>query len=150
MATHNPAPHERQYICHHGAEGTYHLSQERFWLKLYPYAYTIRAVHAEHIDCCLAHGRETNDVPSLDTEVMVPVIDAGVEEACQLTGFGVDTCKVRPFVTIAEMTGEGEVRFVVAPVMLLRHDVLDVKCEEIVTLMDPTILAVVSRPVVHA
>jgi hypothetical protein len=107
-------------------------------------------VHVEHIECCPAYGRETDDVSSLETEVMVPVIDAGVEEACQLTGFGVDTSKVRPLVTIAEMTSEGEVRFVVAPVMLLRHNVLDVKRDEIVTLMDVTILAAVLRSVAHA
>ena len=89
-------------------------------------------------------------MPRLDTEVMVSVIDAGVEEVCQLTGIGVDTGKVQPFVTIAKMAGEGEVRFVVAPVMLLRHDVLHVKCDEIMTLMDATILAVVPRSIVHA
>ena len=49
-----------------------------------------------------------------------------------------------------EMTGEREVRLVVAPVMLLRHDVLDVKGDEIVLLMDPTILATVSRTVAYA
>jgi hypothetical protein len=53
-------------------------------------------------------------------------------------------------VTITEMTGEREVRLVVTPVMLLRHDVLDVKCDEIVLLMDTTILAAVSRTVAHA
>jgi hypothetical protein len=34
--------------------------------------------------------------------------------------------------------------------MLLRHDVLDVKCDDIVLLMDTTILAVVARTVAHA
>ena len=49
-----------------------------------------------------------------------------------------------------EMTGERLVRLVVTPVMLLRHDVLDVKGDEIVLLMDATILAAVSRTVAHA
>src|SRR5262245_44469760 len=30
----------------------YHLSQERFWLQLYPYAHAIGVVHVEHIDGC--------------------------------------------------------------------------------------------------
>jgi hypothetical protein len=34
--------------------------------------------------------------------------------------------------------------------MLLRHDVLDVKCDDIVLLMDTTILAAVARPVALA
>jgi len=34
--------------------------------------------------------------------------------------------------------------------MLLRHDVLDVKGDDIVLLMDPKILAAVSRTVAHA
>jgi hypothetical protein len=86
----------------------------------------------------------------LDAEVRVPAIGAGVEEVCQLTGFRVYARKVRPLVTIAEMTGEGEVRFVVAPMMVPRHDVFDVKCDEIVTLMDTTILTAVSRSVAQA
>jgi hypothetical protein len=128
----------------------YHLSQERFWLQLYPYAHAIGAVHVEHIDACPAHRCETDDAPSLEAEVRVPVIGAGVEEACQLTGFGVYAREVRPFVTIAEMTGEGEIKVVVAPMMLPRHDVLDVKRDEIVTLMDATIFTAVSRSVAHA
>ena len=56
------------------------LSQKRFRLqKLYAYAYTIGAVHAEHIDGCSAHGRETYDAPSLALEVLVPGIGTGVE-----------------------------------------------------------------------
>ena len=82
--------------------------------------------------------------------MLVPGIGTGVEEACQLTGCRIHTREIQPFVTITEMTGEGEVRLVVAPVMLLRHDVLDVKCDDIVLLMDTTILAAVSRTVAHA
>src|SRR6266508_3652334 len=67
----------------------YPLSQKRIRLKLYPYAYAIGAVHVEHIDGCPAHGRETDDAPSLDSEVLVPGIGTGVEEACQLTGCGI-------------------------------------------------------------
>ncbi len=48
------------------------------------------------------------------------------------------------------MTGQREVRFFVAPMMLLRHDVLDVKCDDIVLLMDATILAAISRAVAYA
>jgi hypothetical protein len=48
------------------------------------------------------------------------------------------------------MTGERQIRLVVTPVMLLRHDVLDVKGDDIVLLMDATILAAVSRTVTHA
>ena len=43
--------------------------------------------------------------------------------------------------TITEMTGEREVRLVVTPVMLLRHDVFDMKGDDIVLLMDTTIFA---------
>jgi hypothetical protein len=86
----------------------------------------------------------------LAPEVLVPGIDTGIEEACQLTGCGIYTRKIWPSVTITEMTGERQVRLVVTPVMLLRHDVLDVKGDEIVSLMDPTILAAVSRTVAHA
>jgi len=86
----------------------------------------------------------------LDPEVLVPGIGTGVEETCQLTGCGIYTREVRPLVTITEMTGEREVRLVVAPVMLLCYDVLDVKCDDIVLLMDATILAAVSRTVAHA
>ena len=82
--------------------------------------------------------------------MLVPDIDTGVEEACQLTGCGIHTREIRPFVTITDMTGEREVRCVVTPVMLLRHAVLDVKGDDIVLLLDPTILAAVSRPVAHA
>ena len=80
----------------------------------------------------------------------VLVIGAGVEEACQLTGCGIHTREIWPLVTITEMTGEREVRLVVTPVMLLRHDVLDVKCDDIVLLLDATILATVSRTVAYA
>ena len=52
--------------------------------------------------------------------------------------------------TITEMTGQRQVRLVTTPVMLLRHDVLDVKCDAIVLLMDATILAAVFRTVAHA
>src|SRR5438093_13590936 len=51
---------------------------------------------------------------------------------------------------MTEMTGEREVRLVVTPVMLLRHDVLDMKGDDIVLLMDATILAAVSRAVAYA
>jgi hypothetical protein len=53
-------------------------------------------------------------------------------------------------VTIAEMTDEGEIKVVVAPMMLPGHDVLDVKRDEMVTLMDATIFTAVSRSVAHA
>jgi hypothetical protein len=48
------------------------------------------------------------------------------------------------------MTSEGEVNVAVAPVMLPCHDVLDVKREEIVMLMDATIFTAVVRSVLHA
>jgi hypothetical protein len=51
--------------------------------------------------------------------------------------------------TITEMTGQRQVRLVATPVMLLCHDVLDVKGDDIVLLMDATILAAVSRTVAH-
>jgi hypothetical protein len=85
----------------------------------------------------------------LDTEVLIPGISAGVEEASQLTSFWVHTRKIRPFVTIAEMTGKRKVRLVIASMMLLRHNVLDVKCDDIVLLMNVTILAAISRSVAH-
>jgi hypothetical protein len=53
-------------------------------------------------------------------------------------------------VTVAEMASECQVRLVITPVMLLRHNVLDVKCDNIVLLMDATILATISRPVAYA
>jgi hypothetical protein len=80
---------------------------------------------------------------------MVPGIGAGVEEACQLTGFEVHSREIWPFVTIAEMTGERGIRLVITPVMLLRHDVLDVKCDDIMLLMNVTILAALSCSVAH-
>jgi hypothetical protein len=126
------------------------LSQKRFRLKLYPYAYTIGAVYIGHIDGCPAHRCETDDVPGLDPEVLAPHIDMGIEETYQLTGCGVHTREIRPLVTITEMTGEREVRLVVTPVMLLRHNVFDVKDDDIVPLMDATILAAVSRTVAYA
>jgi hypothetical protein len=86
----------------------------------------------------------------LDLEVLAPGIGTGVEEACQLTGCGVHTREIWPLVTITEMTGERQVRLVVTPVMLLRHDVLDVQGDDIVLLMDATILATVFRTVAHA
>ena len=86
----------------------------------------------------------------MDLEVLVPGIGTGVEEACQLTSCGVHTRKIRPLVTITEMTGQRQVRLVTTPVMLLRHDVLDVKGDDIVLLMDATILAAVFRTVAHA
>ena len=48
------------------------------------------------------------------------------------------------------MTGQRQVRLVVTPVVLLRHDVLDVKGDDIVLLMDATILATIFRTVAHA
>ena len=51
--------------------------------------------------------------------------------------------------TIAEMTGEREVGLIVTPVMLLRHDMLDMKGDDIVLLVDATILAAVSRTVAY-
>ena len=47
------------------------------------------------------------------------------------------------------MTGQRQVRLVATPVMLLRHDVLDVQGDDIVLLMDATILAAVSCTVAH-
>ena len=104
----------------------------------------------QHIDGRPAHGRETNDAPGLNLEVLAPGIGTGVEEACQLTGCGVHTHEIWPLVTITEMTGQRQVRLVATPVMLLRHDVLDMKGDDIVLLMDVTILAAVFRTVSHA
>jgi hypothetical protein len=81
--------------------------------------------------------------------VLAPGIGTGVEEAGQLTGCGVHTREIWPLVTITEMTGQRQVRLVTTPVMLLRHDVLDVKGDDIVLLMDATILAAVSCTVAH-
>ena len=53
-----------------------------------------------------------------------------MKEARQDAGGGVKPRQIGSLVAITEMTGEGEVRLVVTPVMLLRHDVLDVKCRE--------------------
>jgi hypothetical protein len=157
QATGNGAPHSAQkrrrpdsHTDTGGPHQAYPSSQKCFRLKLYPYAYAIGAVHVEHIDGRPAHGRETDDALGLDPEVLVPAIGTGVEKACQLAGCRIHTREIRPFVTITEMTGEGEVRLVVIPVMLLRHDVLDVKCDDIMLLMDTTILAAVSRTVAHA
>jgi hypothetical protein len=86
----------------------------------------------------------------LDLEVLAPGIGTGVEEAGQLTDCGVHTREIWPLVTITEMTGQRQVRLVVTPVMLLRHDVLDVKGDDIVLLMDATILATIFRTIAHA
>ena len=112
--------------------------------------YPIRAVHIQHIDGRPAHGRETNDAPGLGLEVLAPGIGTGGEEACQLTGCGVHTSEIWPLVTITEMTGQRQVRLVVTPMMLLRYDMLDVKGDEIVLLMDATILAAIFRTIAHA
>jgi hypothetical protein len=89
-------------------------------------------------------------MPGLDPEVLASRIDTGIEETCQLTSCGVHTREIRPLVTITEMTGERQVRLVVTPVMLLRHNAFDVKDDAIVLLMDATILAAVSRTVAHS
>jgi hypothetical protein len=62
----------------------------------------------------------------------------------------VHTRDIRPLVTIAEMASERQVRLVITPVMLLRHNVLDMKCDNIVLLMDATIFATISRTVAYA
>jgi hypothetical protein len=82
-------------------------------------------------------------------EMLVPYLSAGVEETGQGNRFGVYPGKVRPLVTIAEMAGEREIGHIVAAMMLPRDDVLDMKRNEIVTLMDVAIFAAVPRSAAH-
>jgi hypothetical protein len=47
------------------------------------------------------------------------------------------------------MTGEGEVRVVIASVVLPGNNVLNVKRDSVVTLMNAAIFATVSRSIAH-
>lgn len=81
--------------------------------------------------------------------MLVPVIGTGIKEARKLPGFGVYTREVRPFMAITTVAGKGKIGIVITPVVLPRNNVLDVKCNGIVALMDTAIFAAVVRSVAY-
>ena len=97
-----------------------------------------------------ADGGEPENASSLDPEVVAPDIRARIEEARQDAGSGVKARHIRSLVAITEMTGERQVAVRITPPMLPRDNMLDVKRDEIMLLVNPTILPAVPRTSAHA
>src|SRR4051794_6999051 len=75
-----------------------------------------------------------------------PGITARVEERGHLPGIGVDSGDVGAFVQVAVDAGQGKVRGVVGPAVLLRGDVLDVEGREIMLLAEQAVFTAISSP----
>jgi hypothetical protein len=126
------------------------LDQEGFWLQLTAETDTIQAVHLQDLHTGSADGGEPDNASPLDPEVVAPDIRARIEEACQDAGGGVKARHIGSLVAIREMTGERQVAVRITPPMLPRDNMLDVKRDEIMLLVDLTIFAAVPRTSAHA
>lgn len=75
-----------------------------------------------------------------------PLVNAGMEEGDDLTGFDVQAGEIRTFMKIGSMAGEGEVLGVIGTAMLFCDDVLNVVRKVAVLLAEQAILAAILRP----
>ena len=72
-----------------------------------------------------------------------PGITARVEERGHLPGIGVDAGDVGALVQVAMDAGQGEVRRIIGPAVLLRGDVLDVEGREIMLLAEQAVFTAI-------
>lgn len=82
--------------------------------------------------------------------MIAPGLISGMIQNDDLTGFGIDAREIRPFVQITVLTGQREVVFIVAAVVLLRDDVFNVQTDGgRLSLLQSAVLTGVARAVAN-
>lgn len=82
--------------------------------------------------------------------MVMPAISARMEEYGDLAGQRVDAGKVRPFLAIAEVAGQGQVVEVVGRDVLAGNDVLDMVSKFAVLLLEPAVLTAIPNSPTYA
>jgi hypothetical protein len=91
-------------------------------------------VNPEHGDCRAANSGAANQDRPVLAEMTSPSVAARIEEPCALASFGIDTCKVGPFMMVVSKASQGEITGNRLAPVLLRDDVIDFEGKFVVDL----------------
>ena len=82
-------------------------------------------VHVEHVDCDAANWRAPHNIGPLQTEMVGPLVPAGMKKRCQLSAVRVQPGKIWPLALITPQTGESQIAQDCAATVLPGNDMLD-------------------------
>lgn len=85
-------------------------------------------IDPEHVHRRPADGRAADQRAAIVAEVIAPLVLSRVEQRRDLAAVRITAGQVRPFVPVAEGTGQGEVARHRAAVMVAGDDMIDFKC----------------------
>ena len=98
-------------------------------------------VHLQQTHGRSTDGRLADHFSAVLREVFVPIVEPGMEQACQLSGLRIQPGEIRAFVEITMVARERQVFRRVLASVLARRDVFDVKRQRLLFLPQPAILA---------
>ena len=103
-------------------------------------------VDPEHVHRRPADGRAANQRAALVAEVIAPLVPSRVEQRRDLAAVRVAAGQVRPLLTVAKGTGQGEVARDRAAVMVPCDDMIDFECGLRPGLRQAAVFAPSARP----
>jgi hypothetical protein len=93
---------------------------------VFPEFEAANVVHRQNKNGGAAGRCDALDAHTAKGEVLAPLLAARVKESRHLSGLGINSCQVRPFVQVAAMAGQSQIIRIVGAAMLFRDYVLDV------------------------
>jgi hypothetical protein len=113
-------------------------------------------VHVEHVDCNAANGRTPHDVGAIQTEMVGPLVPAGMKKRCQLSGVWAQPGQIWPLALIAPQTGESQIAQDGTATVLPGNDMLDFEGDRlyeefprVILLRKQTVLTSMSSPLTN-
>jgi hypothetical protein len=82
-------------------------------------------IHVEHVDCDAANGRTPHDVGAIQTEMVGPLVPAGMKKRRQLAGMRVQSSQIWPLALVTPQTRESQIAQDGAATVLPGYDMLD-------------------------
>jgi hypothetical protein len=102
-------------------------------------------IHFEKL-CGRASDRSlAADFPAMLREVFCPMIAPGMEQSGECSGLRIQAGEIWPFVQVAVVAGERKIFRRIAPFMLARDDVFDMKSQRLQGLRQPAVFTGVVR-----
>src|SRR5262249_3739975 len=82
-------------------------------------------IHVEHVDGDAANRRAPHNIGAIQTEMVGPLVPAGMKERCPLSGVRGQSSSIWPLALITPQTGESQIAQDCAAAVLPGNDMLD-------------------------
>jgi hypothetical protein len=121
----------RQRSCVRSVAPKYPWGKCPFFDELAAQFNTQWVIHVEHVDGDAANGRTPYDVGAIQTEMVGPLVPAGMKKRRQLSGMQVQASQIWPLALITPQTGESQITQDSTATVLPGYDMLDFEGERL-------------------